>query len=190
MSRGQQGAVQSAAVLGVVCVLGCSKPSAPPERTSNAALETAPATSAKAAEPCIPCDRPSTRAFVFVGDYIDSHCTQPIVHADIVACAPVEIGSKTLVTYEEPFARRKAGERVATKLVRQATATEVSRMFQKRGGKCAPFDAQGFKLAPTGCEGKKVCRNATGDLACSNCRLLNDGCPDYVPTRVFAIAGN
>ncbi len=176
--------------MAALIAIGCSKP-APPERTAPApAIESAPAASKQTAEPCAPCDRSGAPAFTFGGNYLDPSCTQPVVHADVVPCAPIVASGNTMVAYAQPVARHKAGERATTHLIRQTTASEVARLFHKLDGRCTAFPAIGFKVAPDGCDGKKICRNATGDLACGTCRLLNDGCPDYVATRVFALVSN
>ena len=67
-----------------------------------------------------------------------------------------------------------------------AAIAPTAARYRKSGTKCVRADESAVDLTPMGCAGQKVCRDASGTLACTNCRTLQNGCPDFEETRIYA----
>lgn len=191
----------SAWVVVLTLIAGCNtretKPE-PPAATADTARAPAttttttptPVAPGNEAERCPVCAaaRSASVTFAFEGEFLDAQCTQPVAHADVPPCVPVSLANANQVSLAELVPARK-GDKSEHKasVVRQLRGEEAAKLFQKRDGKCGPYEPLGFKQTPTGCDGAKVCRRANAELGCSGCRVLDTGCPDYVPSRVFVL---
>ncbi len=133
---------------------------------------------------CAGCQLTAQQSWTFVGIFRDDACTDPLVQQAPPACAAVPAVGSASVTYVEEVGGRKAGE-VATVTLTEQIAPTAAR-FRKSGAKCVRADESAVDLTPMGCAGQKVCRDATGALACTNCRTLSNGCPDFEETRIYA----
>lgn len=148
-----------------------------------APVETAPAQITDTSQ-CPGCQLAAQAAWAFQGIYRDSACTDPLVQQAPPACAAVPALGTASVTYVEEVGGRKAGETANVELTEQIPPTTPR--FRKSGTKCVPADESAVDLTPVGCAGQKVCRDATGALACANCRTFPNGCPDFEETRIYA----
>ncbi|HVH46245.1 MAG TPA: hypothetical protein VM925_28080 [Labilithrix sp.] len=133
---------------------------------------------------CIGCQLAPQQAWSFQGTFRDDACTEPLAQTAPTACAVVPAIGDTSLTYAEEIGARKAGEVANVKLTEQVAPTAAR--FRKSGTKCVRADESAVDLTPAGCAGQKVCRDANGALACTGCRTLSNGCPDYEETRMYA----
>lgn len=160
----------------------------PDDRSSpqgSAPVRSAAAVAAATADTCTECASVrATTSFTFANVYLDAQCTQPVAHADVPACSNVGVSGADRVAVLD-HTSRKADRFVAAHVTRQLKREETSRLFERRHGECTSYEPRGRKVAPEGCDGKKVCRTGDGELACGNCRILSTGCPDYVESRVY-----
>ncbi|MBX3212641.1 MAG: hypothetical protein KF850_41830 [Labilithrix sp.] len=183
--------VRSALVLSalaaLVSVSACKEKS--PEIPDAAGLvapaptETAPATLTDFSQ-CVGCQLTAQQTWTFQGIYRDDACTDPLVQQAPSACAPVPGLGSASVTYVEEVGGRKAGEVANVELTEQVAPTAAR--FRKSGTKCVRADESAVDLTPAGCAGEKVCRDASGALACANCRTFPNGCPDFEESRIYA----
>ncbi len=148
-----------------------------------APLEAGPAQIADTSQ-CPGCQLAAQQAWTFQGIYRDSACTDPLVQQAPPACAPVPALGSASVTYVEEVGGRKAGESATVELTEQIAPTAAR--YRKSGTKCVRADESAVDLTPMGCAGQKVCRDATGALACASCRTFPNGCPDFEETRIYA----
>lgn len=133
---------------------------------------------------CTGCQLTAQLAWSFQGIYRDEACTEPLAQTAPGACAPVPALGDTSLTYAEEAGARKAGETATVTLVEQVAPTAAR--FRKSGTKCVRADESAVDLTPAACAGQKVCRDANGNLACTGCRTLSNGCPDFEETRLYA----
>lgn len=169
--------MRHALAISLLVLTACPKKDPP---SFDAAPPPAPETPA-----CPPCSAAGPSSFFFVGAYLDSTCAmQPVAHADFTACAPVTLGTAK-VMFGKPTKKHKANELAPVSLARQVGAGE--RLYRKADGACSPYTPTGLKIAPAGCEGKLVCRDANHALACGGCATLPNGCPNYEGARVLAL---
>ncbi len=133
---------------------------------------------------CPGCQLAAQQGWTFQGIYRDSACTEPLVQQVTPACAAVPALGPGSVTYNEDVGGRKAGETASVELTEQIPPTTPR--FQKSGTKCVPANEGAVDIAPLGCAGQKVCRDASGMLACGNCRTFANGCPDFEESRIYA----
>jgi hypothetical protein len=127
------------------------------------------------------CAKPDTTAsFFFTGEYIDAKCTQPVAHADVMACRSVpKVTGVAKIYLAETMGRAKENEQPAMTLVRQLAP--VQPLFHKAtSGRCESYVMTGMKLAPVGCE--KVCRGADGLECCQDVT-----CPNVEGSRVLVL---
>lgn len=133
---------------------------------------------------CAGCQLTGQVAWTFQGIYRDPACTEPLVQTAPTACAAVPALAETTITFAEDVGTRKAGE-TATVTLAEQIAPNVPR-YRKSGTKCVRADETAVNLTPMGCAGQKVCRDASGALACGTCRTLANGCPDHEESRMYA----
>lgn len=133
---------------------------------------------------CVGCQLIGQQNWTFQGIFRDDACTDPVVQQAPSACAPVPALGSASVTYVEEVGGRKAGESATVELTEQIAPTAAR--YRKSGTKCVRADESAVDLTPMGCAGQKVCRDASGALACTNCRTLQNGCPDFEETRIYA----
>lgn len=166
-----------------------AQPAAQTGATTTAAPAATAKTTATAVTPPASCpnceDAKGPATFAFSGKYRDPACTEPVAHADVPACATVNVSSLGPIRVQEEPVRK--GTQPMRSVVRQLNPDEAAKLFEKRDGACVAYEPRGYKLTPLGCDGKKVCRSGPGDLACSNCRMLDNGCADNVASRTYVL---
>jgi hypothetical protein len=133
---------------------------------------------------CAGCQLTAQNAWTFEGIYRDDHCTEPLAQTTLPACAQVPTLGPTTLTYVDEIQSRKAGSSAAVTLVEPILATAAR--FRKAGTACMRANEGATDITPAGCNGARVCRDATGALACASCRTFVGGCPDYEETRMYA----
>lgn len=133
---------------------------------------------------CLGCQLAAQQSWSFQGIFRDEACTQPLAQTAPSACAVVPALGDTPITFGEDVGARKANETANVTLTEQIAPTAPR--FRKSGTKCVRADESAVDLTPAGCAGQKVCRDANGVLACTGCRTLSNGCPDYEETRMYA----
>jgi hypothetical protein len=133
---------------------------------------------------CLGCQLATQQTWVFQGIYRDEACTDPLAQTVPGACAVVPALGATSLTYAEEVGVRKAGEAANVTLVEQVPPTAPR--YRKSGTKCVRADESATSLTPMSCAGQKVCRDTSGALACTGCRTLSNGCPDFEETRLYA----
>lgn len=174
------------AVLAVLLAAGCKDKDG--ATAADAGLVAVTTTTADAGavdlSQCVGCQLAAQQTWSFQGVYGDDACTQPLAQTATSACAAVPALGETSVTYGEDVGTRKLGE-VATITLSEQIAPTAAR-FRKAGTKCVRVDETALDLTPAGCAGQKVCRDASGMLACTGCRTLSNGCPDYEESRLYA----
>jgi hypothetical protein len=146
-------------------------------------------TTAEAAAPtgvtptCLPCSAAAPAGWAFYNQYADAQCKTPVAQAVFEACADVNVPAQIEVTFGDGLGARKAGQKAqVNKTADVAGNTGVYR--KNNEGACVAADVSAVKLAPAGCTGKKVCRNAAGELVCDGCATLSTGCPAYEQSLV------
>ncbi|MBX3204818.1 MAG: hypothetical protein KF764_07105 [Labilithrix sp.] len=133
---------------------------------------------------CVGCQLTAQQTWTFQGIFRDEACTDPLVQQAPSACAAVPALGTASVTYVEEVGGRKAGEVANVELTEQIAPTATR--FRKSGTKCVRADESAVDLTPFGCAGQKVCRDASGTLACAGCRTFPNGCPDFEESRIYA----
>lgn len=145
---------------------------------------TATATATVDLAQCTGCQLAAQAAWSFQGIYADAACTAALAQTAPSVCAAVPALGDTTLTFSEDVGGRKAGETATVTLVEQIAPAAAR--YRKSGTKCVRADESAVNLTPAGCAGQKVCRDASGALACTGCRNLANGCPDYEETRMYA----
>lgn len=155
---------------------------------ASAAVPSAAPVATAAVDPgqCQGCAMAVTPTWTFEGIYSDAQCNEPLAQAPHPACAAITAMGKTTFTYVDAVGLRKAGENATINLAAEV-APNAAR-FRKAGNTCVKANEAATPLTPAGCAGKKVCRDAAGALTCDPgaCRTLNNGCPNYEETRMYA----
>jgi hypothetical protein len=133
---------------------------------------------------CASCQLAPQQDWTFQGVYRDNACTDPLVQMAPPACGTVPALGSASVTYAFEVGGRKAGQ-AATITLTEQIAPEATR-YEKVGTKCVPANEAAVHVTPAGCAGARVCRDDKGALACTGCRTLANGCPDFEETRLYA----
>jgi hypothetical protein len=144
------------------------------------AAEAGPADTSK----CAGCQVAAQGTWTFEGIYRDVACTDPVAQLATAACGVIPALGPTSLTYTDEVGLRKAGE-VATVTLGEQIPPEATR-YRKADKKCVRFNEGGIDITPMACSGSKVCRDASGALACTGCRTFANGCPDFEETRMYA----
>lgn len=168
----------------VVVFAGCSNKSPTGVDAGIVTTTTAPAATTVDLAQCTGCQLTGQPAWAFQGIFNNDTCTEPLAQTVSSVCAAVPAIGDTTLTFSEDVGARKAGE-TTTVTISEQVAPAAAR-YRKSGTKCVRADESAVNLTPTGCAGQKVCRDASGALACSACRNLANGCPDYEETRMYA----
>lgn len=167
---------------------GCKKEDHPPPAGMVAEAGPAPVDTTPATPPpvdmnqCAGCQSPGQPAWTFHGIFADDKCTKPLAQTVLTPCTGVPTLGESEITYVEAEGPRKAGEKAKATLAEAPTGAH----FQKSGKGCVAANEVAVNLTPPACGGQKVCRDATGTLACAGCRTLTGGCPDYEESRLYA----
>jgi len=184
-------------VAAVGLVIGCSRrePSptlaelatAAPAYTPTLPREPSPPKRAAADSPlfrCPMCRNPADDGrWYFSGEYADAKCTRPVAHVDTSACGSVPMTDEASVHFAEPSSTHERDTDAVVKL----HPLDAPRLFAKRDGKCAPFPNRP-NSTPVACVGLRVCRGQNDALTCTQCATLENGCPKFAPSRLFAEA--
>ena len=133
---------------------------------------------------CAGCQLTAQQAWTFEGIFADSACTDPLAQLAPSACAVVPALGQQNITYSDAVGGRKVGEAATVTLVEQVAA--ATPRYRKAGTACVRANESAIDITPPGCAGQRVCRDATGALACTNCRTFANGCPDFEETRMYA----
>jgi hypothetical protein len=133
---------------------------------------------------CAGCALTAQAAWTFEGIYRDDKCTDPVAQMTVSSCGVLPNLGDVSLTYADGVGGRKAGEVANVSLTEQIAATTTR--YRKTDKGCTKANEGATDIAPPGCAGQKVCRDATGQLACTNCRTFADGCPDFEETRLYA----
>lgn len=132
---------------------------------------------------CLPCSGAAPAGWAFYNQFADAQCKQPIAQAVFEACADVNVAAQIDVTFGDSLGPRKAGQKAQVN--KTADVAGNAGVYRKNNeGACVAADVAAVKLAPAGCTGKKVCRNAAGELVCDGCATLSTGCPAYEQSLV------
>lgn len=177
--------VRATAALLVVASSACTEKDKP----QPSSLEAGPAPVAEAAAPVDPMQCPGCQIapqplWSFEGIYRDDACTDPLAQTVVAACAQVPALGQVTLTYTDEVGSRKAAEVATVKLV-EVIAANTPR-YRKSGKACVKANEGGVDITPVGCNDQRVCRDATGALACTGCRTFASGCADYEETRLYA----
>lgn len=132
---------------------------------------------------CGGCQAAAAQAWTFEGIYRDAACTQPLAQTVTPACAAVPAAAQVSLAFVDAIGARAAGA-TSTVTLKEAIAPEAPR-FRKSGAACVRANEGGTFVTPAACAGQRVCRDASGALACANCRTLSTGCPDHEETRTY-----
>lgn len=133
---------------------------------------------------CPGCAQAAAAAWTFEGIYRDDACTIPLAQTAMPVCANVAALGAASLTYVDEVGLRKAGEAANVTLTEQIPP-ETPR-FRKAGKACVKANETAVHVTPLNCAGQKVCRDATGSMACAGCRTFGNGCPDFEETRLYA----
>lgn len=170
---------------------GCKKENGGAGLVPDAAVTTttAPATTAttpQVTDPsqCSSCQLATVAGWSFEGVYRDATCLEPIAQTVTPTCGSVPAPAPASVTYVDTVGGRKAGE-AAQVTLKELVGPETPK-FRKAGTACVKANEAAVAVTPAACGGQKVCRDANGALACTGCRTLANGCPDYEETRTYA----
>lgn len=159
-----------------------------PDASAMAVTTPTPTTTAAAPttdlSQCGGCSAASVATWTFEGVYKDAACTEPLLQAVTAACATVPAVGPVSVTFVDAVGARAAGSN-ATVTLKEQVAPEAPR-YRKSGAACVRSNEGATFVTPMNCAGQRVCRDATGALACANCRTLSTGCPDHEDTRTYA----
>jgi hypothetical protein len=174
--------------LAFVLLAGCSNSELPTGSSPPASKSAVPTVSpAESLEKCLNCANGDQLVpWFFIGNYLDARCTQPVIHASFDACQRVSLPATASLDLGEPLGTRKRYDHVDLGVGRQLSEMEAKNLYRKEGGACRPEKVT-FKLAPLGCEGKRVCRDGFGQLSCGTCTRLPNGCPNFEGSRVYAL---
>lgn len=183
------GAARSIAALFVVALAASACTEKDKPQPSSLVPDAGPAAVAEAAAPvdpmqCQGCQLAPQPLWSFEGIYRDDACTDPLAQTVIAACAQVPALGQVTMTYTDEVGSRKAAEVATVKLV-EVIAANVPR-YRKSGKACVKVNDGGVDVTPVGCENQRVCRDATGAIACAGCRTFASGCADYEETRLYA----
>jgi hypothetical protein len=182
----------SVAALGFVFVVLVSckeKETTPPAGLVADAAVTAPAEGGTVAAPTDPsqcggCQLTPAANWTFEGIYRDEKCTEPLAQLVTPACAAVPAVGQASITYVDEVTGRKAGSS-ATVTIKEQVGPAANR-YRKAGNVCVKANEGAVNLTPINCSGQRVCRDATGALACAGCRTFANGCADYEESRMYA----
>lgn len=171
---------------GLLLLAGCKAKDPPAALVADASAATAPDGGSAAVDinQCAACQNVAPPSWSFQGIYRDAACTEPLAQLAPPACAVVPALGATNLTYTDELGPRKAGEVAAVTLAEQI-APDAAR-YRKAGKDCVRANESAVDVTPAGCGGSRVCRDASGALACSNCRTFANGCPDFEETRMYA----
>lgn len=133
---------------------------------------------------CAGCTVVGAISWTFQGIFKDDKCTVPLAQADTPACAQVPAVGPASVTFVDRHGAHAPNSTANITLTEQV-APDVAR-FRKTGEGCARANEVATDIAPIGCAGQRVCRDAAGTLACANCRTFANGCPDFEQVRTYA----
>lgn len=150
---------------------------------TSAAVEPKPAQIADVTQ-CPGCQLAPVQAWEFQGVYNDPQCTQPLAQTLAPACSQVPTLGQVSLTYVDEVGARRAGA-VATVNLTAQVPRETQR-YRKAGKDCVKANETALPVTPGGCAGQRVCRDATGGLACAGCRTFANGCPDFEESRMYA----
>lgn len=132
---------------------------------------------------CLPCSAAAPAGWAFYNQFADAQCKTPVAQAVFEACADVNVPAQIDVTFGDGLGARKAGQKA--QMNKTADIAGNAGVYRKNNeGACVPADVAAVKLAPAGCTGKKVCRNAAGEMVCDGCATLSTGCPAYEQSLV------
>ncbi|AKU97502.1 hypothetical protein AKJ09_04166 [Labilithrix luteola] len=133
---------------------------------------------------CPGCQLAPTPTWTFEGIYRDDKCTDPLAQTVTPACAAVPAIGQVSLTYIDEVGGRKVNEG-ATVTLTEIIAPSTPR-FRKTTKGCVHANEAAVDVTPNTCAGARVCRDATGTLACAGCRTFANGCPDFEETRTYA----
>jgi len=133
---------------------------------------------------CAGCAVVGAISWTFQGIFKDDKCTVPLAQADTPACAQVPAVGPASVTFVDRHGAHAPNSTANITLTEQV-APDVAR-FRKTGEGCARANEVATAIAPMGCAGQRACRDAAGTLACANCRMLTNNCPDFEQVRTYA----
>ncbi len=133
---------------------------------------------------CTGCQLAPTASWTFEGIFADPQCTIPVAQIDVPACATVPALGQQSLSWVDDLGAHKAGAQDNANLTGEV-APQTAR-FRKNGKSCVKANETATSVAPAGCSGQRVCRDANGALTCGSCRLLQNGCPDYGESRLYA----
>lgn len=178
--------VTSLVVVVVALIVGCnSRNDGTPD--AGIVMTTAEAsTPSQPAQTCLPCTGTPPSGWAFYNQFADVQCKQPIAQAVFEGCADINVPAQIDVTFGDALGARKAGTKAP--MNKTADVAGNAGVYRKNNeGACVAADVGGVKLAPAGCTGKKVCRNAAGELVCDGCATLSTGCPAYDSSLVRVV---
>lgn len=132
---------------------------------------------------CLPCSAAAPAGWAFYNQYSDAQCKTPVAQAVFESCADVNVPAQIDVTFGDSLGARKAGQKAQVNKGADI-AGNVGVYRKNNEGACVAADVSAVKIAPAGCTGKKVCRNAAGELVCDGCATLSTGCPAYEQSLV------
>ncbi|MBS2014819.1 MAG: hypothetical protein JST00_18160 [Deltaproteobacteria bacterium] len=163
-----------------------------PQPGAGLVADAAPAASADAGAVATPtdpsqcggCQLTPAAQWTFEGIYRDEKCTEPLAQLVTPACAQVPAIGPASVTFVDDVTGRKAGSSASITLKEQVGPAATR--YRKAGNACVKANEGAVDLTPVGCSGQRVCRDATGALACTNCRTFANGCADYEESRMYA----
>ena len=153
---------------------------AAPTTTADAGTIAAPTDPSQ----CGGCQLTPAPSWTFEGIFRDEKCTEPLAQLVTPACAQVPALGAAQMTFVDEAAGRKAGTSAAVTLKEQIGPAATR--YRKAGNVCVKANEAAVDLTPVGCSGQRICRDATGALACTNCRTFANGCADYEESRMYA----
>jgi ribosomal protein L37AE/L43A len=174
-------------LLALLAAAGCDrdKPTAsglvPDSAAPVVAVEAGPVDTSQ----CAGCQLTQQVAWTFEGIYRDDACTEPLAQLAAPPCAAIPATGPASLTYVDEVGGRKAGETANVTLGEQVSAA-VPR-FRRNAKGCVKANEAAIDVTPPNCAGQKVCRDATGTLACTGCRTFANGCPDFEESRMYAL---
>ncbi len=183
------GAMRRTAILLSFVLLGCpnkdNKDHGVVAATDAAATPPASASAAQVdLSKCTGCALAPQASWTFEGIFADPQCTIPVAQIDVPACGNVPALGQTSLSWVDDFGPHKPSDQANVTL-----STEVapqSARFRKNAKSCVKANETATNVAPPGCSGQRICRDANGALTCGSCRLLQSGCPDYEESRLYA----
>ncbi|HEY8073215.1 MAG TPA: hypothetical protein VIF62_03880 [Labilithrix sp.] len=133
---------------------------------------------------CTGCQLAPSASWSFEGIFADPQCTIPVAQIDVPACAQVPALGQTSLSWVDDFGTHKPSDQGNVNLTTEVAPQ--SARFRKNGKSCVKANETATSVAPPGCSGQRICRDANGALTCGSCRLLQNGCPDYEESRLYA----